>query len=139
MVGLLFYSFRVMVAIGLAAAALMALSLLFWWRGRLSADSLGQWPWFSWAWILLGPAGYLAIESAGWCVAWAASPGPSMASLRTADAASVLPAAEVLTSLKRFAVIYNVLLIFALYFGSQIIAKGRISASSPEWWRGQRS
>jgi cytochrome d ubiquinol oxidase subunit I len=44
--------------------------------------------------------------------------------LRTADAASVLPAAEVLTSLSFFAVLYTLLLIFALYFGSRIIAKG---------------
>lgn len=44
--------------------------------------------------------------------------------LRTADAASVLPVGEVLTSLSVFAVLYTVLLVFALYFGSQIIAKG---------------
>jgi cytochrome d ubiquinol oxidase subunit I len=43
--------------------------------------------------------------------------------LRTADAASVLPVGEVLTSLSVFAVLYTVLLVFALYFGSQIIAK----------------
>jgi cytochrome d ubiquinol oxidase subunit I len=44
--------------------------------------------------------------------------------LRTADAASVLPVGEVLTSLSVFAVIYTVLLVFALVFGSRIIAKG---------------
>ena len=67
LVGLLFYAFQVMVAIGLAAPALMALSLLLWWRGDLSAASFTQWPWFSWAWIVSAPAGYLAIE-AGWVV-----------------------------------------------------------------------
>jgi cytochrome d ubiquinol oxidase subunit I len=67
LVGLLFYAFQVMVAIGLAAPALMALSLLLWWRGDLSAASFTQWPWFSWAWIVSALAGYLAIE-AGWVV-----------------------------------------------------------------------
>jgi cytochrome d ubiquinol oxidase subunit I len=124
MVGLLFYAFRVMVAIGLAAAALMALSLLLWWRGGLSAVSFAQWPWFSWAWILSAPAGYLAIES-GWVVRCVGrQPWTVYGQLRTADAASVLPVGEVLTSLSVFAVIYTVLLVFALYFGSRIIAKG---------------
>jgi cytochrome d ubiquinol oxidase subunit I len=122
MVGLLFYAFRVMVAIGLAATALMALSLLLWWRGGLSAASFARWPWFSWAWILSAPAGYLAIES-GWVVRCVGrQPWTVYGQLRTADAASVLPVGEVLTSLSVFAVLYTVLLVFALYFGSRIIA-----------------
>jgi cytochrome d ubiquinol oxidase subunit I len=113
-----------MVAVGLAAAALMALSLLLWWRGGLSATSFAQWPWFSWAWILSAPAGYLAIE-AGWVVRCVGrQPWTVYGELRTADAASLLPAAEVLTSLSVFAVIYSLLLVSALYFGSRIIARG---------------
>jgi cytochrome d ubiquinol oxidase subunit I len=105
MVGLLFYAFRVMVAIGLAATALMALSLLLWWRGGLSAASFARWPWFSWAWILSAPAGYLAIES-GWVVRCVGrQPWTVYGQLRTADAASVLPVGEVLTSLSVFAVV----------------------------------
>ena len=67
MVGLLFYAFRVMVAIGLAAAALMAFSMMLWWGGGLEAESFPRHPWLTWAWILSAPAGYLAIE-AGWVV-----------------------------------------------------------------------
>jgi cytochrome d ubiquinol oxidase subunit I len=52
--------------------------------------------------------------------------------LLTADAASVLPVGEVLTGLGTFAVLYTVLLIFALYFGTRIIAKGPdLSLQSP--------
>ena len=124
MVRLLFDAVRMMVGIGVAAAALMALSLLRWWRGGLNAASFSQWPWFSWAWILSAPAGYLAIES-GWVVRCVGrQPWTVYGQLRTADAASVLPAGEVLTSLTTFAVLYTALLIFALYFGSRIIAKG---------------
>ena len=113
-----------MVAVGLAAAALMVLSLLLWWRGGLSAASFARWPWFSWAWILSAPAGYLAIE-AGWVVRCVGrQPWTVYGQLRTVDAASVLPGAEVLISLSVFAVIYSVLLVLALYFGSRIIARG---------------
>jgi len=44
--------------------------------------------------------------------------------LRTADAATVLPAGEILTSLISFAVLYSVLLVCALWFGSRIIRRG---------------
>jgi cytochrome d ubiquinol oxidase subunit I len=136
MVGLLFYAFRVMIAIGVAAAALSVLSLLLWWRGGLSAESFVRWPWFSWAWILSAPAGYLAIE-AGWVVRCVGrQPWTVYGQLRTADAASVLPVGEVSTSLSTFAVLYSVLLVFALYFGARIIAKGPNLTLEPPGGRG---
>ncbi len=44
--------------------------------------------------------------------------------IRTVDAASQLPASNVLTSLTAFAVVYSLLFVFALYFGSRIIRLG---------------
>jgi cytochrome d ubiquinol oxidase subunit I len=44
--------------------------------------------------------------------------------IRTADAASPLPAGTVLTSLVTFAVIYSILLVATLFFGSRIIRQG---------------
>jgi cytochrome d ubiquinol oxidase subunit I len=124
LVGLLFYAFRLMVAIGLAAAALTALSLLLWWRGALGPETFSRWSWFGWAWILSAPAGYLAIE-AGWVVRCVGrQPWTVYGQLRTADAASVLPPQEVLSSLTVFAVLYAVLFILALVFGARIIARG---------------
>ncbi len=71
MVGLLFYSFRLMAGIGIAITLLMVLTVLLWWRRGLSAETMLALPWLGWAWTVYGQ-------------------------LRTADAASQLPAAEVL-------------------------------------------
>ena len=124
MVGLLFYSFRVMAGIGIAITLLMAMTILLWWRRGLTAETLRQLPWLGWAWILAAPAGYLAIE-AGWVVRCVGrQPWTVYGELRTADAATVLPAGEILTSLISFAVLYSVLLVCALWFGSRIIRRG---------------
>jgi cytochrome bd ubiquinol oxidase subunit I len=124
MVGLLFYSFRVMAGIGIAITLLMAMTILLWWRRGLTAETLRQLPWLGWAWILAAPAGYLAIE-AGWVVRCVGrQPWTVYGELRTADAATVLPAGEILTSLLSFAVLYSVLLVCALWFGSRIIRRG---------------
>jgi cytochrome d ubiquinol oxidase subunit I len=124
MVGLLFYSFRVMAGIGIAVTLLMAFTVAVWWRRGLSAETLAAIPWLGWAWILSAPAGYLAIE-AGWVVRCVGrQPWTVYGQLRTADAASQLPPAEVLTSLSTFAVLYTVLLGCALWFGSRTIRRG---------------
>ena len=44
--------------------------------------------------------------------------------IRTVDAASNIPASNVLTSLSFFAIVYSILFVFALYFASRIIRKG---------------
>jgi len=44
--------------------------------------------------------------------------------IRTSDAASNLPAGEILTSLTGFSAIYALLLVCALYFDSRIIRQG---------------
>jgi len=124
MVGLLFYSFRLMAGIGIAITLLLALTLLLWWRRGLSADTLSSFPWLGRAWILAAPAGYLAIE-AGWLVRCVGrQPWTVYGQLRTAEAASQLPAGEVLASLSTFAVLYAVLLGCALWFGARIIRRG---------------
>jgi cytochrome d ubiquinol oxidase subunit I len=124
MVGLLFYAFRVMAGIGIGITALLAATLLVWWRRGLSAGTLMAAPWLGWAWILSAPAVYLAIES-GWVVRCVGrQPWAVYGELRTADAASILPAAEVLSSLITFGVLYTALLCCALWFGSRIIVRG---------------
>ena len=124
MVALLFYAFRLMAGIGLAVTVLMGLTVLLWWRRGLTEESLLAFPWLGWAWILSAPAGYLAIE-AGWVVRCVGrQPWTVYGQLRTADAASQLPAAEVLSSLGTFAVLYVLLLGFALWFGGRLIRRG---------------
>ena len=124
MVGLLFYSFRLMAGIGVAVAGLMALTLLLWWRRGLDAELFQRQGWLRWAWLLAAPAGYLAIES-GWLVRCVGrQPWTVYGQLRTSEAASMLPAQEVLTSLLTFAGLYTLLLACALFFGARIIAAG---------------
>ncbi|MCP9834181.1 MULTISPECIES: cytochrome ubiquinol oxidase subunit I [unclassified Cyanobium] len=124
MVGLIFYAFRLMAGIGVAVAALMGLTVLLWWRTGLTPEFFRRQAWLSWCWILAAPAGYLAIES-GWIVRCVGrQPWTVYGQLRTSEAASQLPAQEVLISLSSFAVLYGVLLVFALVFGARLIRKG---------------
>ncbi|MEB3339644.1 cytochrome ubiquinol oxidase subunit I [Okeania sp.] len=124
MIGLIYYCFRIMSGIGFLLAGLMFWSLLQWLLGNLSADKITQQKWLLRTWIFAAPLGYIAVES-GWIVRCVGrQPWTLYGEIRTADAVSQIPAASVLTSLTSFAVIYSILLIAALYFGSRIIRQG---------------
>ena len=124
MVGLIYYSFRIMVAIGLFLAALMAVSVIQWLRGHLSAAAVSQQKWLLRAWILAAPLGYIAVET-GWIVRCVGrQPWIVYGELRTVESASNLPAGEVLFSLLGLTSMYTVFFVMALYFGSRIIRKG---------------
>ncbi|MBD2293535.1 cytochrome ubiquinol oxidase subunit I [Anabaena sphaerica FACHB-251] len=124
MVGLIYYAFRIMIGIGFFFAGLMLLSTLQWLRGKLSADNISQQRWLMWGWVFAAPLGYIAVES-GWIVRCVGrQPWVLYGQIRTADGASNLPASNVLVSLSAFAIVYSVLFIAALYFGSRIIRTG---------------
>jgi cytochrome d ubiquinol oxidase subunit I len=124
LVGLIYYAFRTMIAIGFFFAGLMLWSVLQWIRGKLSEENITQQRWLMRAWIFAAPLGYIAVES-GWIVRCVGrQPWTVYGQIRTADSASHLPASEVLTSLTGFAVVYTILFVAALYFGSRIIRTG---------------
>ncbi|MEH2356256.1 cytochrome ubiquinol oxidase subunit I [Nostoc sp.] len=124
MVGLIYYSFRIMSGIGFFLAGLMGISVIQWLRGKLSAEAIAQQKWLLRIWILAAPLGYIAVES-GWIVRCVGrQPWVLYGQIRTADGVSHLPASEVLTSLLIFSVIYTALFICALFFGSRIIRQG---------------
>ncbi len=124
MVGLIYYSFRIMSGIGFALAGLMLWSSLSWLRGKLSGEAIANQKWLMWAWILAAPLGYIAVES-GWIVRCVGrQPWVVYGQIRTADGVSNLPASNVLTSLLCFAAIYSLLFVSTLYFGSRIIRQG---------------
>lgn len=124
LVGLIYYSFRVMVAIGFFLAGLMLITTLQWIRGKLSAENITQQRWLMRAWIFAAPLGYIAVES-GWIVRCVGrQPWTVYGLVRTADSASHLPASNVLTSLTGFVVVYSLLFFTTLYFGSRIIRRG---------------
>jgi cytochrome d ubiquinol oxidase subunit I len=124
LVGLIYYAFRTMIAIGFFFAGLMLLSTLQWLRGKLSAENITQQRWLMRAWILSAPLGYIAVES-GWIVRCVGrQPWTLYGQIRTVDAASRLPASNVLISLTGFATVYSLLFIAVLYFGSRILRRG---------------
>lgn len=124
MVGLIFYSFRIMAGIGFFLVGLMLWSLIQWLRGKLNSDNISQQKWLLRTWILSAPLGYLAIET-GWIVRCVGrQPWTVYGQIRTTEAASHIPAGEVLFSLTAITLLYSVLFVSAMYFGSRIIRKG---------------
>ncbi|MBE9204336.1 cytochrome ubiquinol oxidase subunit I [Synechocystis salina LEGE 06099] len=124
MVGLIYYSFRIMVAIGLFFAGLMAMTVLQWFRGKLKPEIISQQKWLLRAWVFAAPLGYLAVET-GWIVRCVGrQPWIVYGEMRTAESASNLPPGEILFSLTGLSVMYIVFLITTLYFGSRIIRNG---------------
>jgi cytochrome d ubiquinol oxidase subunit I len=100
---LVFWSFRIMVGLGLLMIGLGAWGALQWARGKLEGDR-----WFLRAAVAMSPAGFLAVLS-GWITAEVGrQPYVAYGVLRTADAASPLVAGQVGTSLLAFMTIYAV-------------------------------
>jgi cytochrome d ubiquinol oxidase subunit I len=105
-VPLVFYSFRLMVGIGVLMLGIALVGLYLRWRKRLFDR-----PWFLKTCILASPLGFIAIV-AGWFTAETGrQPWVVYGLLRTSEAASQVSVGEVLTSL------IVLILIYALIFG----------------------
>jgi cytochrome d ubiquinol oxidase subunit I len=124
MVGLIYYSFRIMIGIGMFFATLMAVTAIQWIRGKLADPYLSEQRWLLRSWIFAAPLGYIAVET-GWIVRCVGrQPWTVYGEIRTVDAASNLPAGEILFSLSGLMAMYTVFFIATLYFGSRIIRNG---------------
>lgn len=124
MVGLVYYSFRIMIAIGMFLAALAIVTMGQWLRGKLKDDMITSNKWLLRTWILSAPLGYIAVET-GWIVRCVGrQPWIVYGELRTVESASNLPPGEVLFSLTGLSAFYIVFLVAFLFFGSRIIRKG---------------
>ena len=100
-VGIVFWSFRVMVGIGLLMITIGLWSLYRRWKGQLY-DA----PWLHRAVIAMGPSGFIAI-TAGWFVTETGrQPYTVYGLLRTAESVSPVSAASVGTALVAFVVVY---------------------------------
>jgi cytochrome bd ubiquinol oxidase subunit I len=100
-VGVVFWSFRVMVGLGLLMFTLGAWSML----ARL-AGKLYDWRWMKRFAVVMGPSGFVAVI-AGWITTEVGrQPYTIYGLLRTADAASPLAAPAVGASLLAFVVVY---------------------------------
>jgi len=117
-----FWSFRVMVGMGLLMFALGAWSLLARLRGKLF-----DWTWLKRFAVLMGPAGFIAVI-AGWITTEVGrQPFTVYGLLRTAESASPLAAPAVGASLVAFVIVY-----FAVFgMGSWYLLKLMARAPQP--------
>ena len=121
---IVFFGFRIMLAIGMFMIAAALLGAFLWWRGTL----------FDTKWYLRVMAqcwwiGFVAVI-AGWVVTETGrQPWIVYGMLRTADANSPVPAATVATTLALFVVAYCIVFWFGIYYINRLIAHG---PSGPE-------
>ncbi|SNS74498.1 cytochrome bd-I ubiquinol oxidase subunit 1 apoprotein [Sphingomonas laterariae] len=100
-VGIIFWSFRIMVAIGFLMLALGLWSLLARMRGKLH-----EWRWLHRFALVMGPSGFVAVI-AGWVTTEVGrQPWVVQGLLRTRDAVSPLAAPAVGASLVAFVIVY---------------------------------
>lgn len=120
-VAIVFWSFRVMVALGFAMLGVGLWSLWARWRGRLYDDR-----WLHRAALVMGPSGLVAVI-AGWITTEVGrQPWVVYGALRTADAVSPVGAQAVGASLLAFIVVYFVV------FGAGIVYLLRLMSHPPE-------
>ncbi len=119
-VGIVFWSFRVMIAIGLLMVGLGAMSLLARARGKLY-----EWRSLHRFALLMGPSGLVAVL-AGWITTEVGrQPWTIQGLMRTAESASPLAAPAVAASLAAFALVY-----FAV-FGAGVVYIVKLMAKPP--------
>jgi cytochrome d ubiquinol oxidase subunit I len=100
-VGIVFWSFRIMVGLGFAMLGLGLWSLIARWRGRLY-----EWTWLHRAALVMGPSGFVAVI-AGWVTTEVGrQPWVIYGLMRTADAVAPISAPAVAASLLAFVAIY---------------------------------
>ena len=118
-VPIVFFSFRIMVGIGLMMLVLSWVGVWHLRRGNLSAR-----PIYLRLMTLMIPAGFIA-TLAGWYVAEAGrQPWLVQGVLRTAEGASSLPAEQVLSTLITFFVLYAVLFFAYVFYMVRTIRRG---------------
>jgi cytochrome d ubiquinol oxidase subunit I len=118
-VPIVFFAFRIMVAIGLALIAIAWTGLWLRVRGRLYDT-----PWFNFSCAFSSPLGFIAILS-GWTVTEVGrQPWAVYGRLRTADAVAPVAAGAVASSLALFILIYLVLLAAFFYYAGRIVLAG---------------
>ncbi len=126
-----FYSFRVMVLIGLLLFALMLWTLVVWLRGGFAHQRIAANRTLLRAWLWSVPLGYIAVET-GWLTREEGrQPWVIYRVLRTSDAASALPPWAVSASLLGLFAIYTLLTVFFLVYAARMLKKGPDPALAP--------
>ena len=115
---LVFWSFRIMVGLGVLMALMGVASLLLRWRGRLYETG-----WFHrWA-VAMGPSGFVAVI-AGWVTTEVGrQPYTVYGLMRTAESVSPVDAPALAISLTAFVVVYVLVFGTGIYYLLRLMAK----------------
>lgn len=120
-VGIVFWSFRIMVGLGFAM-----LGIGLWSLTARARKKLYDWPMLHRAAVAMGPSGFIAVL-AGWVTTEVGrQPFTVYGVLRTADSASPLDAPAVAASLAAFVIVYFIV------FGAGVWYLFRLAAKPPE-------
>lgn len=114
-----FWSFRIMVGLGLLMIALGLYGTWLMWRGSMERQG-----WFLRACLAMGPAGFIAVLS-GWIAAEVGrQPYTVYGLLRTAESASPVTASAVGTSLIVFVFVYGIVFSAGMYYILRLAHRG---------------
>ena len=132
-VATVFWSFRVMLAIGFAMIFTGLVAAWRYWRGHLYRSD-----WFMKWCVLMGPSGFVAII-AGWFVTEIGrQPYTVFGHLRTVHSLSPVIGAQVALSLAIFIVVYTALFGAGTYYIFRIFKKGPADQSNPDYYQHSR-
>jgi len=123
-----FWSFRIMVGIGVLMVLIGAVSVLQYLRGKLFQSRILQW----W-WMLMIPSGFIALLSGWFVTEIGRQPYTAYGVIRTAN--SVSPAilgGQVAWSLLAFVVMYTFVFGAGTYYMLKLVKKGMSVANEPE-------
>ncbi|MDO1527232.1 cytochrome ubiquinol oxidase subunit I [Fulvimonas sp. R45] len=118
-----FFSFRVMVGLGLLMLLLAWVGLWRWRRGTL-ASGRG----YLKCWVALIPAGFVALLTGWWVAEVGRQPWVVQGLMRTSAAASDVPAGSVLASLLTFVVVYAGIFGAGLWYLLRLFREGPVPA-----------
>jgi cytochrome d ubiquinol oxidase subunit I len=116
---LVFYSFKLMLALGITMFALAVISLWLRWHGRLYSAR-----WFLRILVVMTPAGLVATLGGWYTAEIGRQPWVITGMMRTADALSPVPATTLLSTLILFVCVYAVFFGAFLVFTLRLIRRG---------------
>jgi cytochrome d ubiquinol oxidase subunit I len=126
-VPIVFFAFRIMAGIGVVLLATAATGAILRWRGRLY-DTY----WFLRLAMMTSPLGFIAVL-AGWTTTETGrQPWVVYGQLRTADAASPVPAEAVAATLAAFFAIYLILMLVFLWAAARVVIRGPEPAAAAD-------
>jgi cytochrome d ubiquinol oxidase subunit I len=129
-VPIVFYSFRVMLFLGVLFILTGLIALYLYLRKRL-LQSPGFWRWCVW----LSPFGFVAVIAGWFTTETGRQPWIIYGMMRTVDGASLLPGSSVLITLIAFIILYFVLLGTFIFYLVRLVKKGpdlAVSSNIPD-------